>query len=132
MIDLNDLKRIALENAEKRQKNGANITTDTRKMLKHCATEVVESAEAFSKYSEIKYLADDIKATDSEEKWESQEDPDACEEYYKTKEHFSGELADIVCCCLIIAGKEDIDIERAIYDCIEKNERRANGIGDKL
>ena len=54
MIDLNDLKRIALENAEKRQKNGANITTDTRKMIKHCATEVVESAEAFSKYSEIK------------------------------------------------------------------------------
>jgi hypothetical protein len=29
-------------------------------------------------------------------------------------------------------GKEDIDIERAIYDCVEKNERRANGIGDKL
>lgn len=133
MIDLNELKRIALENAEKRQENGAKIDTDTRKMIKHCATEVVESAEAYSKYSEIKNLADDINATDIDEKWESQEEPDTCEEYYQeTKEHFSSELADIICCVLIIAGKEDIDIERAIYDCIEKNERRANGIGDKL
>ncbi|MCI6480498.1 MAG: hypothetical protein MSA98_10530 [Spirochaetia bacterium] len=48
MIDLNELKRIALENAEKRQKNGAKIDTDTRKMIKHCATEVVESAEAYN------------------------------------------------------------------------------------
>ena len=133
MIDLQKLCKITLENAEKRQKNGAKIDTDTRKMIKHCATEVVESAEAFSKYSEIKNLADDINAADIEEKWESQEEPDACEEYYrKTKEHFSSELADIICCVLIIAGKEDIDIERALYDCIEKNERRANGIGDKL
>ena len=133
MIDLNDLKRIALENAEKRQKNGANITTDTRKMLKHCATEVVESAEAYTKYSGVKDLADDINATDIDERWESQEEPDIFEEYYqKSREHFSSELADIICCVLIIAGKEDIDIECALYDCIEKNERRANGIGDKL
>lgn len=121
MIELNELKRIALENAEKRQKNGAKIDTNTRKMLKHCATEVVESAEAYIAYSEIKNLADNINATDIDEKWESQEEPDACEEYYqKSKEHFVSELADIICCVLIIAGKEDIDIERAIYDCIEK------------
>lgn len=133
MIDLNELTRITLENAEKRQKNGANIDIDTRKMLKHTATEVVEAAEAYTNYSEIKNLADDINATDIDEKWESQEEPDTCEEYYQeSKEHFSSELADIVCCVLIIAGNEGIDIERAIYDCVEKNERRANGIGDKL
>lgn len=40
MIDLQNLCKITLENAEKRQKNGANITTDTRKMLKHCATKI--------------------------------------------------------------------------------------------
>lgn len=121
MINLNELKRIALENAEKRQKNGAKIDTDPRKMIKHCATEVVELAEAYTKYSEIKNLADDINATDIDEKWESQEEPDTCEEYYQeSKEHFFSELADIICCCLIIAEKEDIDIERAIYDCIEK------------
>ena len=51
---------------------------------------------------------------------------------FEDEKHFESELADIICCVLIIAGKEDIDIERAIYDCIEKNERRANGIGDKL
>ena len=133
MIDLQKLCKITLENAAKRQKNGAKIDTDTRKMIKHCATEVVESAEAYTNYFEIKNLADDINATDIDEKWESQEEPDTCEEYYQeSKEHFSSELADIICCCLIIAEKEDIDIERAIYDCVEKNERRANGIGDKL
>lgn len=104
MIDLNELKRIALENAEKRQKNGAKIDTDTRKMIKHCATEVVESAEAYNS------MVDGV----------------------ANKEIFAGEIADIICCCMIIAGKEDIDIERAIYDCVKKNERRANGIGDKL
>ena len=41
-------------------------------------------------------------------------------------------LADIICCVLIIAGKEKIDIEQAIMDCIEKNRRRAEGTGDKL
>lgn len=104
MIDLQNLCKITLENAEKRQKNGANITTDTRKMLKHCATEVVEAAEAYNS------MVDSV----------------------ANKETFAGEVADIVCCCLIISGKEGIDIERAIYDCVEKNERRANGIGDKL
>ena len=29
-------------------------------------------------------------------------------------------------------GKENIDIEKAILDCIEKNRKRAEGVGDKL
>lgn len=133
MLDLNKLCEVTLNNAELRNKNGGNIKSDTRSMLKHTATEVIEAMEAYSKYFEIKNLADDIDATDIEEKWESQEEPDVCEEYYReSKEHFSSELADIVCCVLIIAGKEDIDIENAIKDCIEKNRKRAEGIGDKL
>lgn len=133
MIELNGLARIMRNCAEARQKNGANITTDTRGMLKHCATEVIEATEAYSKYSEIKNLADDINATDIEEKWESQEEPDACEEYYqKSKEYFSSELADIIACCLIIASGENIDIEQALNDCYEKNRKRANKEGDKL
>lgn len=133
MIELNGLARIMRNCAEARQKNGANITTDTRAMLKHCATEVIEATEAYSKYSEIKNLADDINATDIEEKWESQEEPDACEEYYqKSKEYFSSELADIIACCLIIASGENIDIEQALNDCYEKNRKRANKEGDKL
>lgn len=115
MIDLQKLCKITLENAEKRQKNGANITTDTRKMLKHCATEVLEAMEAYTELAIVR---------------EANKDMEVCT--FDDEKHFESELADIVCCCLIIAGKEDIDIERAIYDCVEKNERRANGIGDKL
>ena len=115
MIDLNELTRITFENAEKRQENGANIGTDTRKMLKHTATEVVEAMEAYTELAIIR---------------EANKDTNICT--YNDEKQFESELADIVCCILIIAGKENIDIERAIYDCVEKNERRANGIGDKL
>ncbi len=110
MIDLNELCKVTLANAEKRKANGGNITTETRKMLKHCATEVVEATEAYFNYLESIY-------GDSEEE---------CEKW------FSSELADIICCVLIIAGKENIDIEQAINNCVEKNRKRAEKIGDKL
>lgn len=133
MIDLNKLCMVTLNNAELRNKNGGNIKTDTYSMLKHTATEVVEATESFVGYREIRNLADDLTATDIEEKWESQEEPDVCEEYYQeSKFHFESELADIICCVLIIAGKENIDIEKAVLDCIEKNRKRAEGVGDKL
>ncbi len=109
MIDLQKLCKITLENAEKRQKNGANISTDTRKMLKHCATEVVEAAEAYSEYRFVKDCG--VKSDRS---------------------YFAGEIADIICCCLIIANVEGIDIEQALNDCYEKNRKRANKEGDKL
>ena len=104
MLDLNNLAQICLANAERRQKNGANITTETRKMLKHCATEVVEATEAYTE-------------------WNEGED---------REREFSSELSDIICCCLIIAGKENIDIEEAILNCIKKNRKRADKKGDKL
>jgi NTP pyrophosphatase (non-canonical NTP hydrolase) len=47
------------------------------------------------------------------------------------KEIFASELADIVCCVLIIAGKENIDMEYALTTCMEKNYMRATGKGDK-
>ena len=115
MINLNELKNIALENAQARQKNGALIDTDTRKMLKHTATEVVEAMEVYTELAIVR---------------EANKDTEICT--FDDEKQFESELADIVCCVLIIAGTENIDIERAIYDCIEKNERRANGIGDKL
>ena len=112
MIDLNELCSVSLANAEQRQKNGGHIKTDTHSMLKHCATEVVEAMEAYSK---VKYFP---QLNLNEQEIE--------------KEHFASELADIICCTLIIAGKEGIDIEQAITGCIEKNRRRAEGTGDKL
>lgn len=39
MTDLNELAKKTLENATKRMNNGANISIETRGMLKHCATE---------------------------------------------------------------------------------------------
>ena len=112
MIDLNALSKFSLATAEQRQRNGGNIKTDTCSMLKHCATEVVEATEAYSK---IRYFPQ-LNLNEQE----------------IVKEHFTGELADIICCVLIIAGKEGIDIEQAITDCIEKNRKRADGTGDKL
>lgn len=133
MINLNKLCNVTLANAEKRKANGGNVTTETRKMLKHCATEVVEAMEAYTRYFEMGNNASDIDAKEIDDKWEGEEDPVACEEYYKKcKESFSSELADIICCCLIIAGKEHIDIEEAINGCIEKNRKRTEGTGDKL
>lgn len=101
MIDLNGLCKVLLANATQRMNNGARIDTETRKMLKHCATGVVEAMEAYD------------------------------DEYGISSGDFAGELADIICCVLIMAGKEEIDIEDAISKCIENNRLRAEGKGDK-
>lgn len=37
----------------------------------------------------------------------------------------AAELADIITCALIAAANEDIDIEKALQDCQQKNEARA-------
>ena len=54
--------------------------------------------------------------------YEGFEEPDTVRESYcNSKKHFSSELADIVCCCMIIAGKEncrsfeDADNDRISY-----------------
>ena len=121
-MNLNDISEICLKNAEKRQANGASIRIDTRSMLKHCATEVVEATEAYNNYCIADWYSDSpdkrvnfINLTASE-----------------AKKNFSSELADIICCVLIIAARENIDIEEAIFDCVEKNRKRANKEGDKL
>lgn len=115
MFDLNELCKMAYDNAAKREAKDGKVSTDTMKMLKHTATEVVEAVESFVAYRDIKELAEDLSATDLDEKWESQEEPDVCEEHYqRTRKQFLSELADIVCCVLIIAGKEGFDMEYAL------------------
>ena len=103
MFNLNELAVMAYENAEKREAKDGKVSTDTRQMLKHCATEVVEAAEAYNSF------VDGV----------------------ANKEIFASELADIICCVLIIAGKENIDMEYALTTCMEKNYMRATGRGDK-
>lgn len=132
-MNLNDVAKNALENAKRREANGAKIDFHTLSMLKHCAGEVIEATEAYAKYRDIKNLAEDLTATDLDEKWESQEEPDTCEEYYKECEsEFASELADVICCILIISANENIDIEEAVCKCMLKNAKRAYGNGDKL
>lgn len=110
---LNEIARTSFEDARKRQENGANISVDTGSMLKHCATEVVEATEAYQEwYLEYRY--------------------DKEKSFKELKDHFASELADIICCCTIIAGYADIDLDKAVADCLEKNHKRAEGIGDKL
>ena len=103
MFNLNELCVVAYDNASKREAKDGKVSTDTRQMLKHCATEVVESAEAYNSW------VDGV----------------------ANKEIFASELADIICCVLIIAGKEEIDMEKALTECMEKNYHRAIGKGDK-
>ena len=105
MIDLNSLCKTAFENAKARQKNGSNVNVYTPNMLKHCATEVIEAMEAYTN-SMIRYGS--------------------------INQQFADKLADIICCVLIIAGREEIDIEKAVNVCIEKNRKRAEGTWDKL
>ena len=75
-------------------------------MLKHCATEVIEAQQAYDEW---------IYNSSS-----------------RTKEAFASELADIITCVLIIAHNTNVDITGALVECTEKNNKRAEMIGDKL
>lgn len=113
MTDLNRLAETAYNNAKKRQENGAFKEFTTRELLKHTATEVVEATEAYKEF-----------------KFSKVQCPCNGTDFYK--ENFASELADIIACVLIIAHGENIDIETALNDCMEKNRKRAEGTGDKL
>ena len=108
-IDLTQFAKEAYTSAKERQENGADVSVDTLKMLKHTATEVIEATEA---YSIEKYSAIDDEAGQ--------------------KEKFASELADIIACALIIAHSERIDINEALVQCLYKNKKRAEMTGDKL
>lgn len=107
-LSLNEIAKLSYENARKREANGGHISRETNSMLKHCATEVIEATEAYTRWS------------------------CAEEHLQECRNSFISELADIICCCTIIAGRENIDLDKAVADCLEKNRKRAEGTGDKL
>lgn len=132
MIDLNKLSEECLKIAEKRDESGGP-KSDTMTCIKHAAGEVVEAGIAYNAYSGMKNLAVDINEKDIEKRWEGFDEPDACEEsYQEIKCEFESELADVIICILIAASQNKIDIENALNKCIEKNRKRAEGVGDKL
>ena len=107
-LSLNEIAKISYVNAKKREANGGHVSIETSSMLKHCATEVIEATGAYIR-------------------WGCAE-----EHLQECRDSFISELADIICCCTIIAGRETIDLDKAVADCLEKNRKRAEGTGDKL
>lgn len=111
-MDLNAVAKISYENAKKRQENGGKINSEAYPMLKHCATEVIEAMQAFDDWqTDLRFGASFV---------------------VDYKQHFEDELADIICCCTIIAGRHNLDIESAVIRCVERNKKRADKQGDKL
>ena len=97
-MDLNEPAKKAQEFAFNRWKK-KDVDYHTPAILKHCAGEVCEAVEAYNQY-----LFENSKS-------------------HRNK--LAAELADIITCALIAAANEDIDIERALKDCQQKNEARA-------
>lgn len=69
---------------------------DTESTLKHCAGEVVEAMNAYTYSLYNKNLRDE----------------------------FELELADVIMCILTISGHLNIDIEKALKKCMQKNQER--------
>lgn len=98
MIDLNEHAQKAQEIAFNRWKK-KGVEYHTPAILKHCAGEVCEAVEAYDQYL-YEYIE-------------------------SNRNKLATELADIITCALIAAANEDIDIERALQECQQKNEARA-------
>lgn len=96
MIDLNNIAEQSLKIAEHRQ-----LKTDTISTFKHCAGEILEAVESYTRY-----VYSPIEEKDS----------------------FPDELADVIMCTLTVSAKENIDIEKALLKCLEKNRNRARMI----
>ena len=98
MIKLNLLSEQARKVAIAR-----GLGTDTLKCLKHCAGEVSEATASLINWTYGKGEQD----------------------LEKRKTDFEDELADIIMCCLVICGAENINIEKALVRCYDKNKARA-------
>ena len=115
---LNILAKQMYDIALVRNKNeGTEI--DTIGLLKHCAGEVIESTEQAVKFLRMSYLTNG--GTDFNIASASKTE----EQYKRYKESFASELADVIACALIVAGKEGLDIQRAVTECLNKNKKRA-------
>ena len=115
---LNILAKQMYDIALVRNKN-EGTEVDTIGLLKHCAGEVIESTEQAVKFLRMSYITNG--GTDFSIASASKTE----EQYRKYKEAFASELADVIACALIIAGKEGLDIQRAVTECLNKNRKRA-------
>lgn len=84
-MNLNEAAENAHRTARQREKNGAKFTGGD--ILKHCAGEVIEAAQARAELGEK-----------------------------TTYEDYGYELADVIICALIAAYEDNVDIERAVNE----------------
>ena len=52
--------------------------------------------------------------------------------YRVSTEPYRMELRDVLCITMLLAYKENFDIEKILFDTLAKNTERANKTGDKL
>ena len=97
MINLNEHAQKAQEIAFNRWRK-TYVDYHTPAILKHCAGEVCEAVESYNQYL-YEYIE-------------------------SNRNKLAAELADIITCALIAAANEDIDIEKALQECQQKNEAR--------
>lgn len=105
-FDFDKFLKESLDVAKMREANGG-IKLDTFSLLKHCATEVVEASQAYSKLS--------LEAYDIE-----------------NEDDFKKELGDIMCCALLICANLGYNVPDILSTCYLKNKARAEKHGDKL
>ena len=97
MIDLNEHAQKAQEIAFNRWRK-MYVDYHTPAILKQCAGEVCKAVEAYDQY--------------------------LYENSLSHRNKLAAELADIITCALIAAANEDINIEKALKECQQKNEAR--------
>ena len=108
MLNINELAQKCLKIARARMRNGSRIDSDPLKAL---AGETIEAAEARMLVS-LDIVCPKTKA--------------------KAKDNYAEELADAAICVMTAAADDGIDLEDAILKKIDKNEKRALEMGDKL
>lgn len=106
MTNLNEMAAASFDVLQRREANGADVTSDRWGILKHMAAEVMEVASALHTYTFGGSLVNEMNLAD--------------------------EVADVIICALNFAASMGLDIEKAVADKMRLNENRACGIGDKL
>jgi NTP pyrophosphatase (non-canonical NTP hydrolase) len=99
-MNLNEAAENAHKSAIERERNGGPKIRD---ILKHCAGEVIEAAEARVRSG-----------------------------YEVQSDEYGEELADVIICILIAAYEDGVDIENAVNEKMRINAQRAAMRGDKL
>ena len=107
-MNLNAVAAELHEISQRREQNGARLDNTNIGLLKHCAGEVIEATNAYTRW---KYS--DLTDIDFE------------------REAVVEELADVLACILILCARENIDVEYALTQCLAKNQQRAEGKGAK-